>query len=336
METNEQHTEDAFETTPGLNLETNVLREPEAIQKTSHVPVVRQLGVALGLLVVVFGATYLGTIITLIQPKTNAQDVTVKTTLDANVLDKQVPYANAFENTKVTAESAFVWDVKAGRVLFNKNADEILPLASMTKLMTALVAYELLDATDTVSISVDAIKTSGDSGLKDGESFSVRDLTDLTLITSSNDGAAALGAATGKALDPTADPTKLFVEAMNIRAEELGLSNTHFDNATGLDLSPTEAGAYGTARDIAFLMEYVITHYPDVVALTRVDVTTINNDAGEYHLAKNTNEIVDSIDGLIASKTGFTELAGGNLVVAFEAGLDLVKRARTHVAQTDQ
>jgi D-alanyl-D-alanine carboxypeptidase len=109
---------------------------------------------------------------------------------------------------------------------------------------------------------------------------------------------------------------------MNLKAKDLGLTKTHFRNSTGLDLSQTEAGAYGTAMDMALLMEHVITRTPDAIARTTVDTARIKNKQGAYHSAENTNEIVGNIDGLIASKTGSTELAGGNLVIAFDAGLD--------------
>lgn len=69
-------------------------------------------------------------------------------------------------------------------------------------------------------------------------------------------------------------------------------------------------------------MEYIITNVTDAVALTNTDVTTINNKNGDYHLVKNTNEVVNDIDGLIASKTGYTLLSGGNLVVAVNVGLN--------------
>jgi D-alanyl-D-alanine carboxypeptidase (penicillin-binding protein 5/6) len=109
---------------------------------------------------------------------------------------------------------------------------------------------------------------------------------------------------------------------MNVRAEELGLTKTQFKNSTGLDISPSEAGAYGSARDIARLMDYIVTNAPDTVALTNLEVTTIENEEGAYHTAKNTNDVAGSIDGLIASKTGYTALAGGNLVVALNVGLN--------------
>jgi len=292
--------------------------EPES--NASGLPVFRQLGVALGILVIVFGATYVGTIATLVRPTTSAQDVTVEQQLSLTAESKTI--RNEFDGAIVAGTSAFVWDVTAQRALFNKDADEQLPIASITKLMTALVAYELLNADDRVNITTKAIRELGDSGFRDGESFTFKDLLDLTLISSSNDGAVALSEAAGSSVELDEAPLSVFLRAMNIKAEELGLTQTYFESVTGLDLSEHEAGAYSSARDVAFLMEHIITHYPDVLALTKIDMTTVNNEDGEYHLVKNTNEIVNEIDGLIASKTGYTELAGGNLVVAFEAGFN--------------
>ncbi len=321
-----------------------------------HYPVLRQLGVALGILGIVFISTYTGTIAALMRHEDPKDDVRVEATLGGSGAPAVISLSQFFNDVTLQAEAAFVWDVRGGRVLFNKNGDDKLPLASVTKLMTALVAHELLDTDAKVDISVDAIQESGDSGFSDGESFTARDLTDLMLIESSNDGARALSSAAGNALLMSDEPIPLFVEAMNIKADELGLTQTHFKNVTGLDLSPTEAGAYGSARDMAFLMEYILTTYPDLVALTNAELKTINNQDGAYHIVKNTNEVVSDITGLLASKTGYTELAGGNLVIAFEAGLNrpiivtvlgstesgrfddallLSERARAYVAQAE-
>ncbi len=288
----------------------------------AHIPVLRQLGIAFLLLIVVFGVTYTGTLVALFRTQEPVSNVHVSTHLDDKNTEVALPTENPFDEVRVVGKSAFVFDVREGRALFNKNADESLPLASITKLMTALVAYELLDDSSEVGITTAAIRTDGDSGLKDGESFSRKDITDMVLIASSNDGAAALALAGGKATGLDAPSETLFLTAMNLRARELGLTNTRFMNATGLDLSPTEAGAYSSARDVALLLEYIITMYPEITNLTTEHTMRIYNETGEYHEVENTNEMVDSIDGLIASKTGFTELAGGNLVVAFEAGLN--------------
>lgn len=286
---------------------------------SSKFPVAQQLTITLGILLLLFGTTYFEDVVALFHLRPQVEDVRV---------EKKVPPLEEKKNTDlfagvtITAKAAFVWDVKEQRALFNKNAGMQLPLASVTKLMTALVAYELLDDTDMIDITMEAIQEDGDSGFSDGEVFNFLDLTDLTLMKSSNDGAHAIAAAAGNSLLETDDETQLFVEAMNIRASELGLAQTFFSNPTGLDISESEAGAYGSARDMAFLMEYIITHYPDLLSGTQIDYMTISNVNGEYHLVDNTNEIVGEIEGLLASKTGYTELAGGNLVIAFDAGLN--------------
>ncbi len=286
----------------------------------SSVPVIRQLVIALGVLMAVFGTSYIGTVIALFEKPLDKNELVVEARLKTPTTVPVVK--NAFAGVEIIGKAAFVWDVKNQRALFNKNGEEALPLASVTKLMTALIAHELLEENAAINISRTAIREEGDSGFHEGELFSTRNLTDLTLLSSSNDGARALAMQAGNVLLEAKDTTHTFVRAMNIRADELGLTETRFNNPTGLDISPTQAGGYGSARDMAFLMEYIIAHYPDVVALTQADLTTIYNEEGAYHIVKNTNESVTKIPGLIASKTGYTELAGGNLVIAFDAGLN--------------
>jgi serine-type D-Ala-D-Ala carboxypeptidase (penicillin-binding protein 5/6) len=293
---------------------------PSPNDPVSPIPVLPQLSVALGLLVFVFGVTYIGATSTL-SKKPVEEDVRVETAL-AKQTQKAWTLSSIFNDTEIRAKSAIVWDVEKQRVLFNKNADEQLPLASITKLMTALVSYEIFDPEKRITVPASAIQTDGDSGLREGEEFTVQELTDLTLIVSSNDGAAALGTVVGDAIDTEKDAEAVFVRAMNLRAEELGLTQTYFKNTTGLDVSESEAGGYGSARDVALLTEYMLTNVPDALALTKEEVATIKSVSGEYHRAKNTNEVIDTIQGLIASKTGYTRLAGGNLAVAFNAGLN--------------
>lgn len=283
-----------------------------------RVPVVRQLSVAFGILVLIFGTSYVPKIVALLSP------TEANSGLEAQAPQPAVPQPvvakNPFENVHVTAVSAYVWDVAEQRALYNKNADDAHPLASITKLMTAIVAHELVGNTETVTISQQAILQDGDSGLLEGESFSSAELLDLTLITSSNDGAYALAEEAGNSIDNNGVST--FVDAMNLRAEEIGLSATYFKNPTGLDISESEAGAYGSARDVAFLMEHVITTYPSIVERTQENLISIANREGLTHRAQNTNQAVNDVPGLIASKTGYTDLAGGNLVIAFNAGLN--------------
>jgi D-alanyl-D-alanine carboxypeptidase (penicillin-binding protein 5/6) len=329
-------------------------KEPLTEETVPHLPVPQQLLVALGILLLVFGTTYIGTIAAFFSPKNPTPQKEAATT--EQVQTQQHHQQDPFLGVNVTAKAAYVWDVTNQRALFNKNADEQLPLASVTKLMTVLVANEIMKPGTPITITARAIKQDGDSGLSDGEVFSLQDLTDLTLISSSNDGAYALAAAAGSTLTTTGDAPKTFVDAMNIRAKELGLSQTYYKNPTGLDMSQTEAGAFGSARDMAFLMEYIITKHPDIISLTRDGQKTIADESGTEHTVDNTNESIGQIPGLIASKTGYTDLAGGNLVVAFDAGLnhpiivsvlgstfegrfndvvELIKRAQQYVTQTN-
>jgi D-alanyl-D-alanine carboxypeptidase len=296
--------------------ETKVIRQTA----TSSIPVMPQFFVAVSILLIVFGVTYWGE-----DTAESAQDdgtsVRVEKTLPVDS-SFRTEDRTAFADVSLEAKSAIVWDVREGRVLFNKNADDVRPLASIAKLMTALVVYELLDPEDLVTITREAIAVEGDSGFTEGETFTMQNLADLMLIESSNDGATALASRAGNAAFPTEEGMAVFVSAMNIKSKELGLTRTNFKNSTGLDLSETEAGAEGSARDVAHLMEYLIREYPDAAALTTLGATTIQDTKGTYHLVQNTNERVAGIDGLIASKTGYTVLSGGNLVIAVNAGLN--------------
>ena len=281
-------------------------------------PVVSQL-VILGILLVMIFSPWLKEQITPtqnnlspIQPALPQPTNTATITLPQKISD--VP---------IEAKSAYVWDVANQRVLFAKNPNDVLPLASLTKLMTSLVAIELTDPNQATAVPLSAIRQEGSSGLSAGESLSLRALSQLALIASSNDAAHALAASVGRALDESAsDNTAQFIKAMNIRANELGFSSLAFKNATGLDLSPTEAGAYGTARDVTFLLEYILRTYPELLTITQAEETRVLNEAGEYHSVVNTNHIVQDIPNVLASKTGYTDLAGGNLTIAYDAGFN--------------
>lgn len=303
------------------HLLSDVRKDDSSLAQTSisTIPVVPQLSVALGLLVFVFGVTYFGATHSL-NKQADEQPLKIEPVADARVASPT--FGSETDGIKLEAKAAIVWDVREGKILYEKNKDLPLPLASITKLMTALLTYELLDPMGKVSITQNALIVEGDSGFIEGEVFTVQDLADLTLISSSNDGAAALSTMGGITISGEGSPEDVFVTAMNIRAEELGLKKTSFKNSTGLDVSETEAGAYGSAQDVALLMEHILKSVPDAVALTNVELATIQNEEGGYHLVKNTNEDVARIDGLIASKTGTTDLSGGNLVVGFNAGLN--------------
>ncbi|NTV22165.1 MAG: D-alanyl-D-alanine carboxypeptidase [Candidatus Yonathbacteria bacterium] len=219
----------------------------------------------------------------------------------------------SFTDVSIDAKSVYVYDIKNDRVLFSKNAESQLPLASVTKVMTALVAEEYLPPAFPVRILTEDLSTEGESGFFEGDVFSSSDLIDIVLTASSNDGAYALARVAGARIGEGNIPEKTFIHAMNEKAQTLGLSQTFFLNATGLDESSSVAGAYGSARDMAHLFGYIAVHKPVLLDATAHDELYI---AGR--IFRNTDLIVGNIPGLLGSKTGFTDLAGGNLVVVFE------------------
>src|SRR3989344_4195929 len=242
------------------------------------------------------------------------------------------PIPNIFDEINLEAKAAIVFDALENKVLYSLNGEQQLPLASLAKIMTAVVAREILPDYATITIDRDSIKEEGDSGLRIGEKWRMRDLLDFPLLVSSNDGAASLAAAVAAVATGTGQNTEgvidevvakenQFVAEMNEKARTLGLAQTYFMNETGLDLQLETSGSYGSARGVWALLTYAATEYPDLFEATRQPVFKVSSLGGKNREAKNTNEAVVKIPGLVASKTGYTDLAGGNLAVLFDAGL---------------
>lgn len=229
---------------------------------------------------------------------------------------------NPFADVSLTAKAAYVYDARTREVLFAKNETTRLPLASLTKVMSALVVAETVPGDSIVSIGYEALMTEGDSGLLLGERWRMRDLLDFSLTTSSNDGMRAAAIAAGRALGATDTESALntFIQAMNNRARELQMKNTYYFNETGLDESSVRGGAYGSAKDQTHLFEYVLSHRPELLEETESGRAVISS-LDKSHTARNTNVLANVIPGLRASKTGYTDIAGGNLIVAFDPEL---------------
>lgn len=238
---------------------------------------------------------------------------------------QQQPPALPIQNVELTAKAAYVWDVKENKALFAKNENEALPLASVTKMMTALTAYENLPPETIVVIKREDLRPEGDSGLLVGERWKLKDLIDYTLLVSSNDGSAALATAR---VQPGSDSAAieaertLFLASMNEKAQLIGLTNARFLNENGLDLDLIRAGAYGSAKDMATLFSYVVTKHPNLAEATQYEYLTITSLDKFRHTGRNTDTALGRFPSLIASKTGFTDIAGGNLVIAFDAGIN--------------
>jgi D-alanyl-D-alanine carboxypeptidase len=236
------------------------------------------------------------------------------------------PKENPYQHLELTARAAHVFDVRAEKTLFSKNAREPLPLASIAKIMTAVTALSFIPETTYVTVSERAIAEEGDSGLKVGERWLLRDLLKFMLIESSNDGAAAISTTVGGILATSTgaeeEHRRLFIERMNEMAGILNFSSTRFFNESGLDLGDRGAGAYGSAAETSEMLAYALSKFPFILSETRWSELTLGNENGDARPAKNTNTGVNTLPLLIASKTGYTDLAGGNLVIAFDAGFN--------------
>jgi serine-type D-Ala-D-Ala carboxypeptidase (penicillin-binding protein 5/6) len=226
-----------------------------------------------------------------------------------------------FENLEIRASAAYVYDIRNQEVLYAKKEDMRLPLASLTKVMASLVASDIAPLETTVAITDDALDVQGESGLKEGERWSLKSLLDFTLTTSSNDGMTAVALALG-ALDNSdasvGERKNDFVRQMNKKAEELGMNNTYYWNVTGLDESNVKGGAYGSARDMAILFDYILRTYPNLLEATREPEVRVSSLDRIVHEGSNTGLAVTGLPGVKASKTGYTSIAGGNLVIVFD------------------
>ncbi|MEK7157549.1 MAG: hypothetical protein AAB688_00555 [Patescibacteria group bacterium] len=243
---------------------------------------------------------------------------------------------NPFSDISITAKAAYVWDVEGQRELYAKDEKEPLPLASLTKITTALVALDESAGTMKVKITSDSIRQEGDSGLNNMEEWKLKDLIDFSLVSSSNDGMYAVASAVESIKSSSTDAVSLseqsdeeelddarenFINKMNKKAKDISLSQTFYLNETGLDASDSESGGYGSAEDMAKLFAYVIKDKPELLEPTAYGEINMQSLDGINHTAKNTNDIVGDIPNLIGSKTGYTDLSGGNLVIAFDSGL---------------
>lgn len=231
---------------------------------------------------------------------------------------------DSFADISIEAESAFVYDIAAGRVLYEKNADAQLPLASLTKVMLVLAIAQALDPLEIMTIPYDTAPFVGSAErLRQGERWQIQDVIDFTLIASSNEGALMLAEAADPRIDAhfqntEGNPT---IWLMNHIAQDIGLKRSYFLNPSGLDVSVTQSGAYGTARDMAIMMAYAATSSPALFSATAEGGLRLVSENGSRASAENTNEALGDIPGLIMGKTGYTDLAGGNLAVVFDVGL---------------
>lgn len=219
----------------------------------------------------------------------------------------------------IDCASAILLELSSGTVIFAENADEMRPVASVTKLMTILLALEAVDdgraaPDDMVTVSADASGMGGSQILLDtGEVQSYAQLLKTVIVGSANDSAVALA-------EYLYGSQELFVSYMNERARELGMSSTHFVNCTGL---PAD-GQYTTARDVASMAMEVFAH-PMYYEFSDIWLEDFDHGDGRITQLTNTNKLIRLYDGCDGGKTGSTDEAGYCLAAtALRGGMRLV------------
>lgn len=238
-----------------------------------------------------------------------------------------------------SAHSSIILDVDSGTILHYQNGREKRQIASLTKLMTAILVIEkVANLDEEVTIAEEAVYIEGTkigcprSGyciserLKVGEKVRVRDLLKAMLMNSANDAAQSLG-------KHIAGTEEKFAEMMNDRAKEMGLKDSHFCTASGLETDGKESECYSTAYDIARIAAYSMQHNLIWEIMRLPNNTVISSCDGKYqHQILNTDLVMDQIPNCLGGKTGFTPLAGHSLLMA---ATDFTKKHRVVAVTLD-
>lgn len=218
---------------------------------------------------------------------------------------------------ELSARAVLVKDLHSGAILYEKNFREVFPIASLTKLMTAVLVVERLPIRKTVEIAEADVDTLPYTvNLVAGEKLPVFDLLSAMLINSANDATLALAR---EALGSVPE----FVEAMNMKAQSLGMEKTKFTNPIGFD----DPGNYATAEDLAILVKEFLS-YPILSEIVSRKTAVISSVDGQYqHELRTTNRLLETYPEVAGIKTGYTTDAIGNLIILVKSpetsGLEL-------------
>lgn len=208
-----------------------------------------------------------------------------------------------------SAAGACIMNGVTGEVIFESNADAMLPMASTTKIMTLIIALENSSPDDIVTVAEEAAKEEGSSAyVEPGAQITMRDLCYGLMLNSGNDAAVAI------AYHIAGGKTE-FAGMMTAKAQEIGAVNTSFKNPNGLD----EEGHYTTARDLAIITRYALKNelFRDIVSKRTYDASFIRQDGSVFELTYiNHNRLLGEMEGCIGVKTGYTKADGRCLVSA--------------------
>lgn len=209
-------------------------------------------------------------------------------------------------SVEVSAKSSVVIDVGTNAILYSKDMKRKMPIASLTKIMTAIIALEKMDMNEKIVVSDNALKAAGKrDGLFSGEEIVAGDLIRIMLVNSNNIASEAIAEHVGGS-------TKDFVNLMNKKAKLLGLENTRFFNPSGLD---GEEENYSNAFEVAQMFDYS-QRYPEIWEILKIQKAQVwSADKKTKHFLKSTNRLLGKLSNIEGGKTGFTDDAGECLVL---------------------
>lgn len=246
----------------------------------------------------------------------------------------------SLKESELYAQAAVLMDAESGRVLYSKNADEVLAMASTTKIMTCILALENGELSEMVEISdYAASMPKVKLGVRQGERYRLQDLLYSLMLESHNDAAVAIAEHIGRKLleeagDSVAESRQAvaaFAALMNEKAQQLGCENTWFITPNGLDAEETVYLENGesverfhstTAKELALIMSYCILGSPkssDFLRITRTATYSFTNASGRSFACYNHNAFLQMMSGALSGKTGFTNRAGYCYVGALES-----------------
>ena len=239
----------------------------------------------------------------------------------------------------IDASNAFVMG-KNGTVYYARSADEQVKIASITKVMTAILAVENCKMDEKITVS-NAAATVGNStaGLLEGDELTVEQALRGLMIPSGNDAAIALAEHVGKKLDPkTKDAVATFVKAMNERAKKLGCTGTLFENPHGLDFDEWAGDMHSTAHDVALMMQEAMKDdtIREVMASKDPWIEVTGADGSDHSHSMDTHNVLLDQDGNIGGKTGTTDDAGYCFASAYNRDGDEIYTVVLNSSTTDQ
>lgn len=215
-------------------------------------------------------------------------------------------YVYSADSPTVSARAATLFEPETESFVYMKNADERLPMASTTKILTGLIALDTLPEDELITVDERAVGIEGSSiYLEAGETLTAKDLVYALILQSANDAAAALAIKISGTVDS-------FAELMNEKARELGLHDSSFKNPHGLDAE----GHYTTAHDLAIISAAALKNesFKEICSTYKKEITS----SEKTRLVVNHNKLLKSYDGCIGMKTGYTKRSGRSLVSAAE------------------